>query len=530
MGGIFLPGGIYYFANHMKTAVIIGAGPAGLTAAYELLLRTEVRPIVLEKDPRYVGGISRTVEHNGNRIDIGGHRFFSQSDRVMRWWAQMLPVAPATADTAITYRAAQTLLKDLPQAGGDAGENVMLLRPRHSRIIHGGNFFPYPLEFSFGVLRKLGFVKVVKIVITYSWALCFPRRPEVTLEDFFINRFGTELYKTFFKSYTEKVWGVPCTELSAEWGAQRIKGVSIMKAVKHAAMTLLHLKQKKVETSLIEQFLYPTKGPGFMWETVATKVVEMGGDIHMGATVTTVMCEGKRAVAVEVTYADGRTETIFADYVFSTTDIRYLLRALRPEPPAEVKVVSEGLKYRDFLTVGLLLDRHPIDEATGKPLHDTWMYVHEPGIQAGRVQFFHNWSPYLVSNPINSYIGLEYFCEEGDELWNMSDDALRRLAEQELMALGLGRGAKVIDGIVVRQEKAYPSYFGAYEQLPVVRAYTDTIENLFLIGRNGMHRYNNQDHSMLTAMTAVDNIIAGDTRKENIWQVNTEQTYHEEKS
>lgn len=403
----------------------------------------------------------------------------------------------------------------------------MLLRPRLSRIIYGGQFYPYPIELSVSTLRKLGLLKVVRILYTYARAVLFPRRPETTLEDFFINRFGTELYNTFFKSYTEKVWGVACTELSAEWGAQRIKGVSITRAALHALKKITGI-QGKTETSLIEQFLYPSKGPGFMWETVAEKVRSLGGELHMGADVMRVAGGGTRASGVEVVYKDGRSETIEGDYLFSTTDIRHLVRAMGPTVPVDVQEVAGGLQYRDFLTVGVLLDRKPADH-TGTPLADTWIYVHEPGVQVGRIQFFHNWSPYLVAHSAHGYVGLEYFCNEGDALWSKSETELAKLAKSELHTLGLIGDAQVLRSVIVRQPKAYPGYFGSYSRLGVVREFLDTIENLYLIGRNGMHRYNNQDHSMLAAMTAVD-VILGKASKADVWSVNTEDDYHEEKS
>lgn len=512
-----------------KIAIIIGAGPAGLTAAYELLTRTtDVKPVVLERDPTYVGGISRTVSYGGNRIDIGGHRFFSKSERVMRWWSHMLPVAAFEKGETISYQGAtKELIEGMDMAGPHAGEAVMLVRPRLSRIVYGGEFYPYPIELSFSTLRKLGLIKIVRATYTYAKAVLFPRRPEKTLEDFFINRFGTELYLTFFKSYTEKVWGVPCSELSAEWGAQRIKGVSITKAVAHAAKKVIGLRGK-TETSLIEQFLYPSKGPGYMWDTVAQKVRALGGEIRMGEDVVGVLGGGTRAIGVEVMRADGTTSVYDADYIFSTTDVRHLVRAMGPTVPEEVKKVADGLQYRDFLTVGLVLDRVPTD-VRGTPLMDTWLYVHEPGVQVGRVQLFHNWSPYMVADAQHGHVGLEYFCNEGDPLWGMEDSDLQTRAAQELKALGLMSGSKVVSSVVVRQPKAYPGYFGSYDQFSVLKDFFNGIENVFLIGRNGMHRYNNQDHSMLTAMTAVD-VILKQAHKEDVWSVNTEDSYHEEKS
>jgi protoporphyrinogen oxidase len=513
-----------------KTAVIIGAGPAGLTAAYELLKKTDIHPIVLEKDPTYVGGISRTVNYKGNRIDIGGHRFFSKSDRVMHWWAEMLPVKLDSKNTEITYqRSSRALTAGMRRAEGTETA-ILEVRPRKTRIMYNGKFFAYPVELSFDTLRKLGLVKVIKIGFTYVYSALFPRKPENTLEDFFINRFGTELYKTFFESYTAKVWGVPCRELSAEWGAQRVKGLSIAKAILHAARKVANvgpLSGKSVETSLIEQFLYPTLGPGQMWEVAAQKIKEMGGEIKMGTEVVAVLGGGTRAKGVVIKNQNGVEEEVAADYVFSTADIKSFMRMLKPAAPARVLEVSDHLEYRDFITVGLLLKQKPT-ERDGSALTDTWMYVHEPGLQVGRIQLFHNWHPDLVANKNHGWIGLEYFCKEGDALWSMSEKELIALGTRELEALGLSQEGWVLDGTVIKQPKAYPGYLGTYAQFKVVQDFLDNLENVYAIGRNGMHRYNNQDHSMLAAMEAVE-AIQGKVPKSSLWHINTEQEYHESK-
>ena len=514
-----------------KTAVIIGAGPAGLTAAYELLNRTDIRPIVIERDPTYVGGISRTEQYEGNRIDIGGHRFFSKSDRVMRWWANILPVALGDAGSTITYQRSQKALTEGLRIATPADANaVMLVRPRKTRIVYGGKFFAYPVELSLDTLRKLGLIKVIKIGFTYIYAMLFPIKPEVTLEDFFINRFGRELYETFFKSYTEKVWGTPCKDMTAEWGAQRVKGLSITTAISHALRKIFKigaLSGKKVETSLIEQFLYPALGPGQIWEHVAAQIKAKGGEVRMGCEVVRLIGDGARINGAVVRVQDGQEEEIAADYVFSTTDIRALGRMLSPAPPPAALKAMSGLPYRDFISVGLLLKSKP--QEAGQPLTDTWVYIHEPGVQLGRVQFFHNWSPYLVKDPAQGWVGLEYFCQDGDALWSTADSGLIALATDELQKVGLRQSIEVVGGYVLRQPKAYPAYTGTYENFADIRAYLDTISNLYPIGRNGMHRYNNQDHSMLAAMTAVDNIASGRTDKSNLWSINTEAEYHESK-
>jgi len=517
-----------------QKAIIIGAGPAGLTAAYELLTRTQIQPIVLEKSG-HMGGISRTVNYKGNRIDIGGHRFFSKSDRVMQWWLRMLPLESSEAGPiAIQYHRMEKTIETSP-AGPDpsASDNVMLLRSRKSRIYYLRRFFDYPISLTKDTLLKLGLWRTFKIGVSYIKSALFPIPNEQTLEQFFINRFGQELYGTFFKSYTEKVWGVPCNRISAEWGAQRIKGLSIWATLRHAAKKLFKseggdLAQKGTETSLIEQFLYPKFGPGQMWEECARRIREMGGEIHTGCTAERLITDGWRVTAVETSL--GRFE---GDYVFSTAPIQEIMRSFDTAPPANVLEVSDGLVYRDFMTVGLLLRSLKINDQTpaGKQLiRDNWIYIQEPDVQLGRLQVFNNWSPFLVAAKDTVWLGLEYFCNDTDEIWKLPDDRMVALAVEELSRIGIIDASEVLDSTVLRMEKTYPAYFGTYDRFPEIRQYIDRYENLFLVGRNGMHRYNNQDHSMLTAMMAVDAIVAGQTDKNALWDVNTEMDYHEEKA
>jgi len=517
-----------------KTAVIIGAGPAGLTAAYELLKRTDIHPVVFERDPEYVGGISRTVKYKGNSIDIGGHRFFSKSDRVMRWWSEILPVAISKNESGdIMYQnTVRTLIDGMKRTEKGSDKNVFEVRPRKTRILYKKKFFAYPVEVSLETLKKLGPRKTLKIAYTYLYSTLFPIRPETSLEDFFINRFGRELYETFFKTYTEKVWGVSCKDMSAEWGTQRIKGLSISKAILHAIKKTLHigpLSGKSVETSLIEQFLYPTLGPGLLWETVAQKIRKMGGEIMMGTDVVGVEMKNGKVVGVTTQTIDGKKQKKEADYVFSTTDIKALIQGITPSAPVHVRDVAHHLEYRDFITVGLLLDTKP-KELGGKEIIDTWIYIHEDGVRVGRIQLFHNWHPNLVADQKNGWVGMEYFCNEGDTLWQMGDKKIHELAKEDLMKIGLANKGMIIDGVVIRQKKAYPGYFGAYERFDEIRKWLDSIPNLFPIGRNGMHRYNNQDHSMLAAMAAVDLIVSESTDKQSLWEINTEEEYHEQKS
>jgi len=519
-----------------KTAIIIGAGPAGLTAAYELLKRTDIIPIVLEKST-YMGGISRTVEYKGNRIDIGGHRFFSKSDRVMQWWLQHLALEKTAAQSLkITYQnSSREISADPDGSDPERVDEVMLVRRRKSRIYYLRKLFNYPIQLNLDTLSKLGLLRTMRIGFSYLRTMMFPPKSVVNLEQFFISRFGRELYLTFFKSYTEKVWGVPCNEISAEWGQQRIKGLSISKALLHFVKSLFRSKadvaQKDVETSLIEQFLYPKYGPGQMWEIVAEKIRQMGGQILTGVDVRKLRCENGKITALSTMDAQGHPREFQGDYFFSSMPVKELVQSLDGSVPANVREVSDGLLYRDFLTVGLLVEglKGELSQAGGKIIDDNWIYVQEPDVLAGRLQIFNNWSPYMVSSAERIWLGVEYFCNEHDQLWDKPDAEMAELARQELDQIGIIDRNRVLDATVIRMPKAYPAYFGTYDRFDEIRSYLDGFENLFLVGRNGMHKYNNQDHSMLTAMVAVDNIAKGITDKSSLWEVNTEMEYHEKK-
>lgn len=517
-----------------KIAVIAGGGPAGLTAALELTRRTDIKPLVFEAADG-VGGISRTHVHNGNRIDIGGHRFFSKSRRVMEWWQEILPLqglSGADEKLVIAYQNKQTIV-DLPADGPDPSEtdHVMLVRPRTSRILFKGKLFDYPLSLSLDTLLKLGLFETALIGFSYIKAHLAPRR-EVTLEDFLINRFGVRLYRTFFKEYTEKVWGRDCNEISAEWGAQRIKGLDLRAAVVNAASKVFgFLRPKKVETSLIEQFLYPKYGPGQMWETVVDRIRDTGGEVTLNARVIAIREEASEIVSVTVRHGDGREEVIACDQFCSTLPIKDLFGMITPAAEERASALASDLEYRDFITVGVLCDRLMLGECDGHDLAekmpDNWIYVQEPGVTVGRLQFFNNWSPWLVADPAKIWVGMEYFCDEGDDLWRMEKDALITFAKKELEEIGVARVADTTDAVVIHVPKTYPAYWGAYDEFDAIRAEADKIGNMWLIGRNGMHRYNNQDHSMLTAIAAVDQIAAGRTDKAPLWDVNVEQEYHE---
>jgi len=520
-----------------KTAVIAGAGPAGLTAAFELLERSAVRPVIFEASDA-IGGISRTVVHRGNRIDIGGHRFFSKSDRVMEWWTRRLPLQGAPARDDILLGRSLDLAGADPAHDPERVDRVMLVRNRVSRILFLRRFFDYPISLSWRTVRNLGAARMTRIGLSYARARVLPIRPERSLEDFFVNRFGRELYGTFFRDYTEKVWGVPCRQIRPEWGAQRIKGLSVSKALMAALRGLVRrdrsLDQKDVETSLINRFLYPKHGPGQMWEEVARLVRERGGGIHLNQQVTGLRLSGNRVSGVVVRDAEGAEREVACDYFISTMPVRDLVAAMGDAPPSEVRQVAAGLVYRDFITVGLLLRRLKLPNDSGIAtvndiVPDNWIYVQENDVRVGRLQIFNNWSPYLVADPDTVWIGLEYFCNEGDDLWTRDDEAMKALGVEELERIGVIDAADVLDGTVIRVPKTYPAYFGSYDRFDVIRRYTDGIGNLFLIGRNGMHRYNNMDHSMLAAMEAVEIIRTGRRSREALWAVNTEADYHEKK-
>ena len=523
-----------------KIAIIIGAGPAGLCAAYELLKRTDIKPIIIE-ELEQPGGISRTVNYKGNRMDIGGHRFFSKSDTVMKWWNDIMPIEEAESrndDLDASVQQADSAADDCR-----VDTKVMLLRNRISRILYMRKFFDYPLSLSVKTILNLGIIKTAGIGFSYLFSQLFPIKPEDSLESFFINRFGRKLYRTFFKSYTEKVWGVPCREIDPSWGAQRIKGLSVSKvivdAVKSALQSKQSVRQKQIETSLIKQFLYPCLGPGQLWEEVAARIIAGGGIINYNTSATTISVNDDASFTVTAEVAgNGRDEsqamTFSGKYLLSSMPVKNLVEAIRPEPDAEVKDVARGLCYRDFITIGILLEEMTLTNNTAiktsnNIVPDNWIYIQEEDVKVGRLQVFNNWSPYLVKNSNTVWLGLEYFCNEGDELWMMSDQVLKELAVTELEKLGMIVPDKVLDSVVVRVPKAYPAYFGSYSEFRVIREYVDNIDNLFLIGRNGMHRYNNMDHSMLTAIEAVNCIKTGNTAdKQKIWSINAEEDYHEE--
>jgi protoporphyrinogen oxidase len=522
-----------------KVAVIAGAGPAGLTAALELLRRSDILPLLFEADTQ-VGGISKTVNYRGNRMDLGGHRFFSKSDWVMRWWQEILPVAidEAGANEALRIGYQQRSHDFTPAPQSPVSDDaVLLVRQRLSRIFYRRRFFDYPLKLNAATLKAMGGIETLRIGLSYAQAQLMRRAPEKSLEDFFINRFGDRLYRTFFKDYTEKVWGVPCEEISAEWGAQRIKGLSVTKALTHAIASQFRrgadTAQKQTETSLIERFLYPKFGPGQMWEEVARRVSAGGGEIHLRHRVIGLEREAQRVSAVLVRdESDGSVRRVACDHFVSSLPVQGLVTMLQPGEE-ELLRIAQHLPYRDFMTAGLLVRRMFPGRAQGAPADnglppDNWIYIQEPDVKIGRLQVFNNWSPALVADPRTIWLGLEYFCREGDALWCMEDAAFVDFAASELEKIGMIARHDVLDGTVVRVPKAYHAYFGEYRQFGVLRAFLDGFTNVYPIGRNGMHRYNNQDHSMLAANSAVDAMLKGGSGKEAIWATNAEEDYHEE--
>lgn len=517
-----------------KKAVIIGAGPAGLTAALELL-RTggEGFEVVVLEESGSIGGLSRTVDYKGNKMDIGGHRFFSKDGRIMKWWEEMMPLQgkPAYDDKRLGRE------KELPEKGPDpeSEDRVLLLRQRVSRIYYKKKFFDYPVSLKPGTIINMGLVQTVKAGCSYL-ASCVKSLPEDSLENFYINRFGRVLYSMFFQSYTQKLWGRSPKDISPDWGAQRVKGLSIRALLKDCLSKMLpHGKNRDVETSLIEEFLYPKYGPGQLWELAAAEIVERGGKIVRGAGVDEILCRDNMVCGVGFVRGDKSREKLGADILLSSMPLTDLLDSMGKTVPEHIKTVARGLPYRDFVTVGVLVEELALRNNTRIPtlnrlVPDCWIYVQDAGIKMGRIQIFNNWSPYMVSDAEHKvWIGLEYFCDEGDPYWNLPDDQWAGLASKELVQMGvLESGKAVLDFHVEKVKKAYPAYFDTYKDIPTLRTWLDGFENLYCIGRNGQHRYNNMDHSMATAMEAVANIISGKKTKENVWGVNTEKEYHEQ--
>ncbi|MCI1210397.1 MAG: NAD(P)/FAD-dependent oxidoreductase [Bifidobacterium tibiigranuli] len=550
-----------------ESIVIIGGGPAGLTAAWEFVKdggADHYDVTVLEATKEF-GGISRTVKHNGNRMDIGGHRFFSKDDRIMDWWKNILPLqgAPSYDDKKLGRH------HDLEPGGPDPEltDKVMLKRHRVSRIFWNHHFLDYPISLTPGLLKALGFKLTMEVGFSYLDSM-FRKLPEDNLENFYINRFGRKLYSMFFEGYTTKVWGRPPKEISSDWGAQRVKGLDVVAVLKNAVLKMMPKKRdsSQVETSLIEEFWYPKLGPGQLWETVESQCVENGAKVITDARVSEIRQQNGKIASVVYVNSEGKSTELKADQFISSMPVKDLINALAEGPadgvaakkaaeaaeasatdaketqgkavPADMIHVANGLPYRDFVTIGLLVKHLRIQNTTDIPtlgdpqiVPDCWIYVQDPGYKVGRVQIFNNWSPYLVKDVDDTvWVGLEYFCQENDDFWNMSDEEATKFAIKELTRMRLINGpTDVLDSHRERVKKAYPAYFDTYEHMPELVEYLDSFGNLYCVGRNGQHRYNNQDHSMASAIEAVGNIQTGKTSKRNVWSVNTEKSYHEKK-
>ena len=514
----------------MKRVVVIGAGPAGLTAAYELSKYPDKFSVVILEESEYVGGISKTVEYHGNRMDMGGHRFFSKIKEVNEWWEDMMPTQGTPAKDYVLLNRPCTTHMGGPNPELD--DRVMLVRNRLSRIFFRKKFFDYPISLKLETLKNMGIGTVLVVGVSYLRSILFKRK-ENSLEDFYINRFGKKLYSMFFENYTENLWGRHPSEISPEWGAQRVKGLSIIEIAKNMVMKALHIKSSKVETSLIEEFLYPKLGPGQLWEITAEELCKRNIRIIKNARVTELK-KTNNSIDSVMYEKDDKVEEIKGDYIISSMPLKDLVMGMS-DVPKKYKTIAAGLPYRDYMTVGVLVSRLKLKNETNFPtigniIPDNWIYVHNPAVKMGRLQVYNNWSPYMVKDVEHTvWLGLEYFCDEGDEMWNQTDEAFAHSAIEEMVRMELIDSAKdVMDYHVERVKKAYPAYFDTYEQIDDLRSYLDTIHNLFCVGRNGQHRYNNIDHSMCTSFEAVKNIVHGITDKTNIWNVNTEKEYHEE--
>lgn len=521
--------------NQVNRVIVIGAGPAGLTAAYELLRNNPGQyQVTVFEESAIAGGISRTVEYAGGRMDMGGHRFFSKDERVMEWWKNMMPLqGEPSRDDILTGTH-----KDLEPSGPDPEHSdiVMLLRNRISRIFTMQRFFSYPISLKLETFKAMGFVKTIQAGCSYLFSLVH-KLPESSLENFYINRFGKKLYSMFFEKYTEKVWGRPPSQISADWGSQRVKGLSVTKIISENLRKLLPQSDRnpaEVETSLIESFWYPKFGPGQLWELTADEIEKMGGQVCRNCRVSglTIRDGAVKSISYE---EGGETKSSEGDIFISSMPLKDLIAGIDGSVPDDVAVIADGLPYRDFVTVGLEISELKLKNQTKiitpyDRIPDCWIYMQDEGVKVGRLQIFNNWSPYMVNDFEHCLnIGLEYFCTEGDEMWSMPDDEFISFAISELEGVGMLDPSKVRNRHIERVRKAYPSYFDTYAQIDRLIEWLNGIDNLYCIGRNGQHRYNNMDHSMATSFEAVAAITTGDHDKSRIWNVNTEKSYHEEK-
>ena len=516
----------------MKKVIVIGAGPAGLTAAYELLSQSKDYLVTVLEATDSIGGISKTVNYKGNRMDMGGHRFFSKAPEVNAWWEKMMPLQGAPAQDDVV------LQREVPLAAGGpdpATEDVvMLTRHRVSRIFFDGKFYDYPISLKVGTFKNLGFLNTMKCGVSYLGALIH-KLPENNLENFYVNSFGRKLYSMFFEYYTENLWGRHPSEIDASWGAQRTKGLSVGGILKDVFSKTFHVQNRKVNTSLIEQFKYPKLGPGELWEVTARKIEEMGGIILKQAEVTEIHMKGNRVTSLEYVH-NGETYCAEGDVFISSMPLKDLVEGMN-DVPAEPLRIASGLPYRDYMTLGILVKKLQIKNQTaiktvGNIVPDCWVYVQDRGVKMGRFQIYNNWSPYMVKDLENTvWLGLEYFCNEGDRLWNMTEPEFAELGMMEMVRIGLISSVDdVLDFHMEKVKKAYPAYFDTYSEIETLVNYLNSIENLYCVGRNGQHRYNNLDHSMMTSFEAVKCILSESHDKTKIWNINTEKEYHEDQS
>ena len=514
----------------MKKALIIGAGPAGLTAAYELLTKSKDIEVIVFEESDYFGGISKTVNYKGNRMDMGGHRFFSKIPEVNAWWDHMLPMQGAPTYDDIVLKREMPVHKGGPDP--EKEDRVMLTRHRVSRILFDTKFYDYPISLKPETFKNFGVLTTLRVGFSYLGSM-FHKLPEDNLENFYINCFGRKLYSMFFEYYTENLWGRHPSEIDASWGAQRTKGLSIMGILKDFFGKLFKVKNRKVNTSLIEEFKYPKLGPGQLWDVTAAEVEKLGGTIIKNAKVTK-LHKNADNVLTSLTYEkDGQEFTMEGDYFISSMPVKDLVGGMN-DVPAEPARIAKGLPYRDYMTLGVLVPKiNLVNKTNIKTINnivpDCWVYVQDRNVKLGRFQIYNNWSPYMIKDLEHTvWIGLEYFVNEGDEYWNMTEEEFAKIGVSEMIKLGLIDSPDVVlDVHMEKVKKAYPAYFDTYDEMDKLVDYLSSIENLYCVGRNGQHRYNNIDHSMVTSFEAVKNILTGSKGKKNIWSVNTEQEYHE---